>query len=81
MFGIFKVIAFDFVKIYDFQVVWHVTQKVFDQESWKFTGMLLSMRNCAPWISLVDLLCFVNFIAFDLVKTVPLCRIICSSNA
>jgi hypothetical protein len=59
----------------------HVAQKVFDLESWNFTGMLISMCSCAPGVSLVYLFCFVRFIALDLVKSVTLCCVICSSSA
>jgi hypothetical protein len=45
----------------------HVAQKVFDLESWNFTGKLLSMWCCAPGGSLVGFFCFV-VIALDLVK-------------
>jgi hypothetical protein len=78
IFGILRVIAIDLVKIYNFQHVSHVSQKVFDLVSWNFTGIWLSMCSCAPGVSLVDLFCFVRFIALDLVKTVPLCCVICS---
>jgi hypothetical protein len=63
------VVTLDLVKICNFQIVLHVAQKIFDLRSWNFTGMLLSMWNCAPGVSLVDLFCFVKVIALALVKT------------
>jgi hypothetical protein len=61
IFSIFRVIALDLVKFYDFQLVSHVTQEVFDLEScyMYFTGILISMYSCAPgifvWIYIVFL--------------------------
>jgi hypothetical protein len=46
--SIFRVIALDLVKICNFQLVSHVTQKIFDLESWNLTGMLISMCSCEP---------------------------------
>jgi hypothetical protein len=48
LFSIFIVIALDLVKICNFQLSSHVKQKVFDLESWNFTGMLISMCSSAP---------------------------------
>jgi hypothetical protein len=42
IFSIFRVIALDLVKMYNFQLVSQVTQKVFDVELLHFTGMLVS---------------------------------------
>jgi hypothetical protein len=38
-----------------FSFVSHVTQKIFDLESWNLTGMLISMCSCAPGYFSVDL--------------------------
>jgi hypothetical protein len=44
LFSICKVIALDLIsEIYNFQLVLHEAQKVFDPESCNFTGMLLSV--------------------------------------
>jgi hypothetical protein len=32
-------------------------KKIFDLESWKFTGMLISMWSCAPGVLVVDFIC------------------------
>jgi hypothetical protein len=57
IFSIFRVIAIDLVKFCNFQLVSHITQKVFDLESLNFTGMLISMCNGAPGYFRVDLFC------------------------
>jgi hypothetical protein len=62
LFGFVRVIALDLLRIWNFQLVSHVAQKVFDLESWNFTGIMLSMWSCAPLVLLVDLF------ALDLVK-------------
>jgi hypothetical protein len=74
-----QIIALDLVKICNFQFVSCVAQNIFNQKSWNVTGMLVSMFRCAPWFSLLGLssICRV-IIAFDLVKTVSLCCVICS---
>jgi hypothetical protein len=63
---VFRVIALYFVKYLNFQLVSHVTEKVFDLVSWNHTGMLLSMYSCAPEVSLEDLFCFIRDIALHL---------------
>jgi hypothetical protein len=68
LFGIFRVFALDLVKICNFQLVSHVTKKVFDQESWNFTGMLISMWSCAPGYFRLDLFSIFRVFALDLVK-------------
>jgi hypothetical protein len=59
LFSFFKIIALEFLKYCNFQLVSHVAQKVFDLGSWNFTGMLISMWSCAPVVFHVDfvLLC------------------------
>jgi hypothetical protein len=79
IFSIFRVIALDLVKFCNFQLVSHVTQKVFDLESCYFTGILISMCSCAPgifvWIYLVflELLLFTLkiFAIFNLCRKLP----------
>jgi hypothetical protein len=68
IFCIFRVIAPDFVKIYNFRLVSHVAWKIFYLEIWNFTGMLISMWSCAPWYFHVDMCCIFRVIALDLVK-------------
>jgi hypothetical protein len=68
IFSIFRGIALDLVKIYNFQLVSHVTQKVFDLESWNLIRMLLSMCGCAPGYFRVDIFSIFRVIALDLVK-------------
>jgi hypothetical protein len=72
-FSIFRVIALDLVKICNFQLVSHVTQKGFDIESLNLTERLLSICSCAPGVSLVDLSSIWRVISLDLVKTFSLC--------
>jgi hypothetical protein len=45
-----------------------LAQKVFDLESWNFTGILVSMCSCALGRLCVDLFSICRVIAFDLVK-------------
>jgi hypothetical protein len=68
IFSIFRVITLDLVKICNFQLVWHVTQKIFDLESWNLTGMLISMCSCACGYFRVDIFSIFRVIALDLVK-------------
>jgi hypothetical protein len=68
IFSIFRVIALDLVKICNFQLVSHVTQKIFDLELWNLTGMLISMCSCAPGYFLVNKFSIFRVIALDLVK-------------
>jgi hypothetical protein len=51
-----------------FTFVSHVTQKVFDLDSWNFTGMLISMCSCAPGYFRRDIFSIFRVIALDLVK-------------
>jgi hypothetical protein len=67
-FSIFRVIALDLVQFCNFQFVSHVTQKVFDLESWNFTGMLISMCCCASGNFRLDIFSIFWVIALDLVK-------------
>jgi hypothetical protein len=68
LFSIFRVIALGLVKICNFQLMSHVTQKVFDLESWNLTGMLISMCSCAPGYFYVDIFSIFRVIALELVK-------------
>jgi hypothetical protein len=65
IFSILRVIALDLVKIYNFPLVSHVAQKVFDIGSWNFTGILISMWSCASGFA-CEFICFVIVIALDL---------------
>jgi hypothetical protein len=65
IFSIFRVIALNLVKFCNFQLVSHVTQKVFDIESWNFTGILISMCSCAPGYFRLDLFSIFRVIALD----------------
>jgi hypothetical protein len=76
-----RVIALDLVKICNFQLVSHVTQKGFDIVSLNITGRLLSICWCAPWDSLVDLSTSCRIISLDLLKPFLLCCVICSLSA
>jgi hypothetical protein len=66
--SIFRVTVLELVKISNFQLVSHVTKKVFDLESCNLTRMLLSMCSCAPWYFRVDIFSIFRVIALDLVK-------------
>jgi hypothetical protein len=63
-----RVITIGLLKISIFNL-WSVELK----KSWNLIGNLVSMCNCAPWVSLVDLSSICRVIAFDLVKTISLC--------
>jgi hypothetical protein len=47
--SVFIVIALDLVKISNFELVSYFTQKVFYNESWNFTEMLVSMYILCTW--------------------------------
>jgi hypothetical protein len=68
IFSIFRVIAIDLVKISNIQLVLHITEKVFDLESWNLTKMLLSMCSCAPGYFGMENFSIFGVIALDLVK-------------
>jgi hypothetical protein len=68
IFSIFRVIALDLVKICNFQLVSHVTKRIFDLESWILTKLLLSMWSCAPRYSRVKIFSTLRVIALDLVN-------------
>jgi hypothetical protein len=76
-----RVFALDLVKISKFQFVSCVAQNVFNLESWNLTGMLVIICSCAPWVLLADLSNICRVFALDLVKTVSLYCVFCSSSA
>jgi uncharacterized protein with HEPN domain len=65
---IFRVIALDWVKICNFKLVSHVTQKILDLESWNLIGMSISMWSCAPGYYCLDIFSIFRVIALELVK-------------
>jgi hypothetical protein len=68
IFRISRVVALESVKISNFQLVSHITKKVFDLESWNLTRMLLSMCYCAHAYFHVDILSIFRVIALEKVK-------------
>jgi hypothetical protein len=65
IFSIFRVIALDLVKFCNFQILSHLTQKLFDLESWNFTEMLISMCSCAPGYFHLDIFSIFRIIALE----------------
>jgi hypothetical protein len=56
------------LSVLPFSFVPHFTQKVFDLESWNFTGMLISMCSCVHGYFHLDIFSIFRVIALDLVK-------------
>jgi hypothetical protein len=52
---IYNISTTDLVKISNFQIMSHVTKKIFDLESWNYTGMLISMCSCTPGYFCADM--------------------------
>lgn len=67
-FGFVRVMSPDLIKLYNFHLVSHVAQTVFDIESWNLTRMLISMCNCAAGCFRVDWFSICRVIAHDLIK-------------
>jgi hypothetical protein len=61
-------VALELVKICNFQLVSHVTQKLFDLVSSNFIEMLISMCSCAPGYFCVDICSIFRVVALDLVE-------------
>ncbi len=64
-----RVMALDFVKSANFQLVSHVIEKLFELQSSNIIGMLINMCSCAPGVLDTDSSSIGRVMALDLVKS------------